>query len=67
MDIKPKYIVYIVSGFIVSGWFYFIPGRLKIHPETIKKWEAIPIPEKKIRPIYFRLELWRKIKQLFKR
>ena len=67
MSVKPFYKVYIVTGFILSGWFYFIPGRIKIPDPTIKKWEAMPIPEKQLKRMYFGLELWRKIKQIFKR
>ncbi len=67
MIVKPAYRVYIVTGFVVSGWFYFMFGRIKIPSEIMNKWEAMPIPTKDLKTIYFGLELWRRIKQIFKR
>ena len=59
--VKPPYRVYIITGFVISGWLFFFPGIIKLPDEHAVKWKAVQIPPKKLKYIYIGLEVKRKI------
>lgn len=54
--------VYSITGFVVSGYLFFIPGIIKLPDENIKKWEMVKIPCRILKPVYLWLEFWRRLK-----
>ena len=53
------YKVYLVSGFILSGWLFICPTWIKLPDEIIKQFASMKIPDNKIKKIY----AWQMLKE----
>lgn len=65
-EIPVSHRVYLITGFVVSGYLFYVPGSVKLPNENIKKWEVVKLPTKSLKPLYIWLEFCRKVKQLLK-
>jgi len=65
--VKPPYRVYIITGFVLSGWLFFFPGIIKLPDEHAVKWKAVPIPRRKLKYIYIGLVVKTRIVKLIKK
>lgn len=57
---------YIITGFVLHGWLFYLPGFVKLPDPDAKKWEAVMLPKWQVRLNYVGLELIRRMKGLFK-
>ena len=59
--------VYWVKGFIMSGWFFFMPGCIKLHDGSEIKYSEQQIKDSEVKLVYICLEIRRKLINLFRK
>ena len=57
---------HIITGFIIHGWLFFIPGIVKLPNPDIKKWGGVEIPHAQLKVCYIGLEIKSILKNVLK-
>ena len=64
--IPVTYRPYIITGFVIHGWLFFLPGVVRLPDPRVKKWAAVVIPRWQLKICYLGLELKRRLSRWLK-